>query len=264
MNNRPYSQTVFFVIALLFLALNSASAFAEIKSLDEAINIAGKQRTLTQQMLKNYSLIAMKVRERKAKQELTQDTLLFDAQLVALNQFVKDPFAQQQLSKINEFWQEVKVIYAFDTNQMQLLKLNTTTDNLFNACEQLSGVLLKGSSNGKGALLNAANVEQMLIQKIQALYALKAAGVETPYQNAYQKTVSEFEQNLDVLSQYSGNSIKMRSQLTRVGKHFKRFTATVTSNTGGNYSLAIVSAAAEKISLELAEIISAYQQLKLD
>jgi hypothetical protein len=227
--------------------------------MDEAINIAGKQRTLTQQLLKNYSLIVTKVRVRKAKQELAQQTALFDAQLAELNQFAKEAAAQQQLSKVNELWQEAKVIYALDTNQSQLLKLNNITGSLLNASEQLSAILLKGSSTGKAALLNSANGEQMLIQKIVALYALKAVGVEAPYQQEYSKAVSEFEQQLDTLSNYADNSIKTRSQLTRVSKHFKRFTATVMTNSSGNYSLAIVSAAAEKISLELAEIIAAYQ-----
>jgi hypothetical protein len=264
MKNTSYSQSLLFVIALFCLVLNSVSAAAEIKSLDEAINIAGQQRTLTQQMLKNNSLIIMKVRERKARQELARETALFDAQLAQLNQFAKDASAQQQLSQINEFWQQVKIIYALDATQTQLLKLNTNTGNLFNAIEQFIAILLKGSTTGKGALLNVANSEPMLIQKIVALYALKAAGIEAPYQHEYQKTVGEFEQNLNVLNNFANNSIKTRSQLARVGNHFKRFTATVTTNSSGNYSLAIVSAAAGKISLELTEIIASYQQLKLN
>ena len=263
MKNIPYSHTVFFVLTLCF-ALNSVPALAEIKTLDEAISIAGKQRTLTQQMLKHYSLIAMKVRERKARQELAQATALFDGQLVDLKKFSNDATTQQQLATVDQLWQEAKGIYATNVDNAQLLKLNSKTDSLFNACEQLVGILLKGSTNTKATLLNSANTEQRLIERIVALYALKAAGITAPYQTGYNKTVSEFEQSLDTLEGYSDNTIKIKAQLTRIKKHFKRFSTTVTTSTDGNYSVAIVSAAAEKISAEIANIILEYQQLKLD
>lgn len=263
MKNISYSRAVFFVLTLYF-ALSSAPALADIKNLDEAISIAGKQRTLTQQILKNYSLIAMKVRERKAKQELAQATALFDVQLSDLKKFSNDTVTQQQLAAINQLWQEVKDISATNVDNALLLKLNSKTDTLLNAGEQLVSMLLKGSTNGKGALLNSANTEQMLLERIVALYALKTAGIVAPYQDGYNKAASEFEQNLDSLQSSSNNSIKLTTQLTRIKKHFKRFNTTVTTSTSGNYSVAIVSAAAERITLEMAEIILGYQQLKLD
>jgi len=263
MKNIPYSRTVFVTVALSF-ALSSASASAELKNQNEAIGTAGKQCTLSQQMLKNYSLIAMKARQRKAGQELMQSAIVFDAQLADLKKFSTDAATQQQLATVDQLWQATKDIYAANADKAQLPALNGKTDSLLNACVQLRANFLEGGTDGKGALLNAGHTEQMLIERIVALSVLKAAGITGPYQTGYSNAVSEFEKNIDFLQEDSRNTIKLRAQLTRVKKHFKRLNQSVAAGTDNDYSVLIVAAAAEKIAREMDTIILGYQQLKLD
>jgi hypothetical protein len=123
--------------------------------------------------------------------------------------------------------------------------------------------LVKTSSNEKGKILDTVSAAQMLSQRIVALYALKAWGFAELYQADYQKTVSEFEQGLSFLESNTENSTEITADLTQVKQHFKRFTSTITASATGNYSLAIASAAAEKIFSELEKITMEYQQLDL-
>jgi hypothetical protein len=252
-----------FSVLVVCCSLNSTSVLAEIKTLDEAISVAGKQRTLTQQILKNYSLIGINVRARKAKQELEQAMALFDKQLIDLKEFSKDAATQQQLKTISELWQGAKVTYYADTSSSQVLPLNSKTDSLFNATDQLVLALVKTSPDDKGKILNTASTEQMLPQRIVALYALKAWGFAELYQAEYKKAVTEFEQGLSFLESHSGDSTEITADLTQVKQHFKRFTSTITASTTGNYSLAIASAAAEKIFSEMEGITLKYQQVNL-
>jgi hypothetical protein len=258
-------RRIFWLMTFLTFALNSSVACAGIKTLEEAIHIAGKQRTLTLQMLKNYGLMAMEMRVRKAQQELAQEVTVFDAQLLDLKSFSNDAKVQQQLTAMDQFWQSIKAIYAVSPNNTsQLLQLNSKTEKLLNACEQLTVILLKNRVDDKASLLNLANTEQMLLERMVVLYILKSASVLTPYQTGYTKTVSDFGDNLDFLSNYVNNSIKIRTQLERAKKHFSRFSNTITASTSGSYTIAIVVASAEKIEREMDSIIIEYQKLKLD
>jgi phage shock protein A len=264
MKNILNFRRLFWLIAFLALALNQPIAFASLKTLDEAVHIAGKQRTLTVQMLKNYGLMTMKVRVRKAQQELAEEVSLFDTQLAELKNFSKEAKVQQQITAIGQLWQETKAVYAVaPTNTSQLQSLNGKIEKLLDAHEHLTVLLLKNRTDDRAGLLNFANSQQMLVERIVVLYILKSAGITTPYQTAYSKTVDEFGQNLAFLSNYVNNTIKIRTQLERVKKHFNRFNTTVMTGKG-SYTIAIAAASAEKMSEEMDNIIAGYQKLKMN
>jgi hypothetical protein len=165
---------------------------------------------------------------------------------------------------MTQLWQDIKLFYAQSPNNTaQLQQLHNKTEKLLNASEQLTVTLLKNRADDKAGLLNLADTEQMFLERMVVLYILKSAGIVTPYQTDYKKTVDEFGDNLNFLSNYVNNSIKLRTQLGRVKKHFNRFSTTVTAKASGSYTIAIVAASAEKISEEMDSVIHEYQKLKL-
>jgi hypothetical protein len=213
-------------------------------------------------MLKNYSLIGVNVRARKARQQLEKEIVLFDKQFFDLKEFYKDAQGQQKLAATNDLWQEIRKIYYADASFSQLAVLKNKSNTLFHLTDDLMLFLLKTSQNSKGALLNTASSQQMLSQRIVALYALKAWGVvDASYQDEYNKAVTEFLQGLDTLNNNANNTTELTANLAQLRQHFKRFTSTISASNTGNYSLTIAAASAEKLYVEIEEIIMKYQQL---
>jgi len=94
------------------LALVSLLTFAEaeISTLNEAINKAGRQRMLSQRMMKDYSMIGMKIRFGDPQQELQKSAALFSDTLKDLLAFTKDKdkASYQALQEVETLWKPLK------------------------------------------------------------------------------------------------------------------------------------------------------------
>ncbi len=250
-----------FIFSLFVYFISSASLVAaEIESIEDAIRIAGNQRMLTQKMLKDYSLIGVNIRARKARQDLEQASQLFNQQLAQLEGFVKDDHIKQPLMTVKKLWTDVKTIYHADVERDKLIKLTSDSELLLKACQKIVQGLEKQAANDKAILLNITTKEQMLAQRIISLLALKAWQFEEPYSAEYQKTIKEFEQGLATLEKNSTNTTEIVAQLTRVGEQFKRLISTMAVSEGG-YSLAIASTSGEKIATQMQAVTQQYQNL---
>ncbi len=69
----------FFLVGVL--SIFCLQAQAEITSLSSAINKSGRQRMLSQRILKTYSMIGIDVNAMTAQQQLNDAVKLFDTQL---------------------------------------------------------------------------------------------------------------------------------------------------------------------------------------
>jgi len=84
-------------LLLLTLTFLGSLLHAEINSMEEAVNKAGRQRILTQKMLKEYALIGMGSNYANPQEALPKSVQLFDTQLQELHSYIKDPAASKSL-----------------------------------------------------------------------------------------------------------------------------------------------------------------------
>ena len=81
------SHFILRLLLLLSLLPLCLPAQADISTLGEAINKAGRQRMLSQRMLKDYALIGLDVNAVKAQKQLDAAIQLFDSQLAELEKY---------------------------------------------------------------------------------------------------------------------------------------------------------------------------------
>ena len=209
---------------LLVLVFTGTISHANITSMEEAVNKAGRQRMLTQKMLKEYALIGMNSTYGNPKEGLKKSVDLFDTQLSELQSYIKDKEAANSLVAVKKLWKPIRKTVLQKPDIKNVSALQHDLDNLLKAAHKSTLLIAKASKTKAGEIVNIAGRQRMLSQRMAGLYMLKVWGVED----------SEFEQKLDTaMEQFSAahqkllvsslNTPKINELLKKVKRSFMFF-----------------------------------------
>ncbi len=98
-------KLIFGLVGMAFFS--SLNAF-EITNLAQAVNEAGRQRMLTQRLLKDYAMIGLGNTFKNPSQDLKNIMKMFDEHLTALTNFAIDPETQNSLNRPRKLWEPIK------------------------------------------------------------------------------------------------------------------------------------------------------------
>ncbi len=230
------------VILLTIFCLAPASMGATKEEMSTVINLAGKQRMLTQKMSKEALLIAMGVDVPKNKENLGKTAALFDKTLNGLLNGDSDlklvktetPDIVKQLNTVSDLWKEfhksVKSVLGGDVSEPVLAKIASQNLPLLKNMNKAVGMFEKeGGSKleaGLAVTINLAGKQRMLTQKMTKEMLLVAKGVNADENRAnLKKTAGLFEKTLKGLLD-GDKSLRLpgtkdsaiRDQLATVGK----------------------------------------------
>ena len=78
----------------------------------EAINVSGRQRMLSQRMMKNYLILGSEVKADEAQRQLDSAVALFEEQFLALRDYAPTAEINKQLDEVEDIWlnHRVKII----------------------------------------------------------------------------------------------------------------------------------------------------------
>ncbi len=225
------------------------------------INLAGKQRMLTQKMGKDLLLYQAGIKPKKALKDLAESMKLFDKTLKGLYDGDKElnlvgtklPNIRRQLDKVKALWEEVKpkIVKAIkNKNNLQLTKevitkLDETKEemnkavymyaNSINRQKQvfkLNAIISSFMSKKNKAkhLINLAGKQRMLTQRISKLaiecsYHLipKSCTKLEQYVTLYQKTLLGFKNGDKDLDLTAQKDSKAVAQIDKLLKMWKPF-----------------------------------------
>lgn len=238
----------FFFLSLVF----TMPAMAQV-DLKKTINLAGKQRMLTQKMAKESLEVALNIDAEKNLANLSQTQTLFSQTLHGLRKGddalgltpVKKPKIQNQLNKVKGLWadydaainnivtsqkadsEQIKVVS--EKNLPVLKEMNRAVK--FYQSESLSGDL----NPSLAAAINIAGRQRMLTQKMSKEFFLIAYGVDPAANRAnLQASVDLFQNSLNSLT--NGNASEgltpaptpeIKAQLEHVAQMWTPFKAAV-------------------------------------
>ncbi|MEA1888318.1 MAG: type IV pili methyl-accepting chemotaxis transducer N-terminal domain-containing protein, partial [Pseudomonadota bacterium] len=101
---KNYVRYTGFIILALSMLAPAAKAQAEITSVSDGINKAGRQRMLTQRIVKDFCLIGQDVAAEPASKELKKSISLFEKQLKELKAFTPTEKIKQRVSTVDMEW----------------------------------------------------------------------------------------------------------------------------------------------------------------
>jgi Type IV pili methyl-accepting chemotaxis transducer N-term len=216
MNRRDAIRTLALPAMTSTLVALPVTAKAQVLSLNEAINKAGRQRMLSQRMAKAWLALGQGVESLRAEKVLADSMALFDRQFVELKAYAPTPEIFATYKSLESVWSDYKaalvgsrpdrsgapVLLALDAKVLKLAHQGTTQ------LEQYSGKAL-------GKWVNMAGRQRMLSQRSAKFYLSQCWGAEVP--GALQelnKARAEFASALEVLDKAPEASTAIREELT--------------------------------------------------
>lgn len=186
------------------------------KTISQAINLAGRQRMLSQRGAKLYAQILLNIRVDVAKKNINGTILEFEQQLSYLKSFLKGEKGQEKyLDLMGRQWGKYKAILAGQPSVAKLPEVSEYSDAILGAANSLADLLQRSVGSKIGGIVNLSGRQRMLSQQLAKYLFFSANGYsEKNYTQDIIRARSEFSSAMNILKAAPENTPETLSWLT--------------------------------------------------
>jgi nitrate/nitrite-specific signal transduction histidine kinase len=252
---------VMLIVLVVAGSLLTFPAYSAELTMGEAINKAGRQRMLSQRIIKAYAMMGQDVGYRKAKKQLRKSIALFDSQLAELKALSVNGDITDALSLVEVQWAVVKEIVSKKSKRIHVAHLRTKGEALLNSAHQVVVLLERAANNKAGHEVNVAGRQRMLTQRMASLYMLQSWNfTDDLYKANYEQAVKEFDKALKELQGSAQNSAEIKANLVKVEQLWKVFKLSGAMKSG-KFVPTLVTRSLDKILIKMNEVTGQYAAL---
>jgi len=209
--------TLLLLLAFEHTALGSTQAINEHTNLALLLNVAGKQRMLSQSIAKDYFYQAQGIRPERTRREMLASLKAFSDNLNLLKREVKDEKVQEMLRflevSLTDYWTLAKAPFSQDNGWLIL----DYSEVLLEGSQSVVDALEAMASNHKETVIDLSGRQRMLAQRIAKFYIAFQAGFrDASNAKALHQAVQEFEVAQQQLLSDPNNTPEIVAELKRV------------------------------------------------
>jgi len=205
------------IIVLIVLILPIVS-FASVSN-SELINIAGKQRMLSQRIAKDYLYIGKKIATSKANRQLEKSMKDFLSAHKKLLLSINDPEIRNLLDFVELSSNDFKDIASqdFDLDNAQLIL--DLSESMLEGSQYVFDSLQKRFKIKKSNIIGKSAKQRMLSQRIAKYYISYQSGIKDKNTvDMMKETVKQFSENLHMLMKNATNTPQINRKLAEIDK----------------------------------------------
>ncbi len=227
-------------------------------TVSKALYINCLQRTQTQQLLKAYLQIGLKMAHGSFKKDFGVSVERYDQRLRKLNEFFLpklDEAHRNDLIQAQEIWAQSKEILLQDPTRENALKLD---ENFHKMIALLGKAKVLAQKSFRAVGLTGGMCRDPLF--VTNIYLMKLYGVDVPdYKNKMKKRLDHFSKNMQELAAYPSNTDAIKQHLKAAQKNFTFFLYMYDSD--NTYVPTLIARKADKIFVSIRTIKQLYGEM---
>lgn len=246
------------VIMVLFSAnLGWASSLSDVEILERT----AAQRTLVISAAKHYVLAAAGIDVEESKGAVIKAKDQFDQNLRLLKMNVPDTYARNGLKQLQQEWTGFRSLLEKQSSQAQVETIIEGTNKLVFLADNLANNWSGLPSSRELELVNLANFQAMLSERIGLLYAAHYYGVKQDWVvMELNETLYEYESSLDYLERFVGKDSSTVKHLEQVNNQWNFAKQGFAKFNQGHYLPKVIAVTVASMQQEMQQVASHYSQ----
>jgi len=229
-------------LLLCAVLLSGGVAAATIDEV-QMIDSAGRQRMLTQRIVKAYCQVGLQVTPGVSHAQLVDAIDRFESQLAKLAANVSNAQTRAAVTDVSKLWRGFRQAAGGRVSRDGARVLATRSEALLQASQALVQLLERDAGTAEAKLINTAGRQRMLSQRIAKLYMLRAWGIEAPSIRVdIDAAAEQFSSALATLRAAPENTDAIRRELEAVAMQWEWFRSAIELQGAESYTLVVADA----------------------